>query len=105
MTTLRIVKPIRMAIAMTRAVFRPRRSAERLLDTVVPAAVAAILRRIDLTTLVMTHLDVEKVLATVDLPELIRESTGSMIADSVYRVRMRGIAADEALRRLLHRPR
>ena len=71
-----------------------------MLDVLVPAIVAEVLRRLDLTTLVITHVDLEKVLATVDLPALIRESTGSMMSDSMYRARVRGIAADEAVGRL-----
>ncbi len=71
-----------------------------MLDALVPAVVSAVLRRIDLTALVLTHLDVEKVLATVDLPALIRQSTGSIVSDSVYRARVLGIAADEAVGRL-----
>lgn len=80
--------------------FNPRRGVERILDALVPAVISAVLRRIDLTALVTTHLDLEKVLATVDLPALIRESTGSMVSDSVYRARVQGIAADEAVARL-----
>ena len=107
MTKMCVVEPIRTPVdvmlagmAVARCVVSPRRSAERVLDALVPAVVEAVLRRIDVTTLVTTHLDLEKVLATVDLPALIRESTGSMVSDSVDRARVRGVAADEAVRRL-----
>lgn len=76
-----------------------RRGAEQLLDSLVPAAVAAVLRRIDLTALVIAHIDLEKVLATVDLSALVRASA----SDSVYRARVRAIAADDAVARLRER--
>src|SRR5437667_3344684 len=85
--------------AVARCMLSPRRSAERMLDALAPALAAAVLRRIDLTTLVTTHLDLEKVLATVDLPKLVQESTGSMVSESVRHARVRGIAADEAVAR------
>jgi hypothetical protein len=91
----------------------PRRAAERLLDTLVPLAVAELLRRIDLTELIIRHVDLDQVvarvdlaalvedaIAAVDLPELVRESTGSVVSDSVRRVRMSGIAADAAVGRV-----
>ena len=83
-----------------RIVLDPRRSAERLLDLLVPAAVMAVLRRIDLTALVLAHIDLERVLATVDLPALIRDSAGSMVSGSVYRARVRAMSADDAVARL-----
>ena len=50
----------------------------------------------------------EQVIDGVDLPELIRESTGSMASDTVRGVRMRGIEADQtvsqAMDRLFRRP-
>jgi hypothetical protein len=88
---------------------------ERLLDVLVPAATAQVLRRADLTALVITYVDLDQVvaridvnalarridldalLAAVDLPEIIRESTGTLASDTVRRARMRGIAADEAV--------
>jgi hypothetical protein len=45
----------------------------------------------------------QEVIDGVDLPELIRESTGSMASDGVREVRMHGIAADEAVGRAVDR--
>ena len=39
----------------------------------------------------------------VDLPELIRESTGSMASQTVRSARMQGIHADEAIERAMDR--
>jgi hypothetical protein len=87
----------------------------RLLDVLVPAATAQVLQRADLTALVIRYVDLDQVvaridvnavarridldvlLAAVDLPEIIRESTGTLASDTVRRARMRGIAADEAV--------
>ena len=59
----------------------------------------AIIRRIDLVGLA------EEVIAEVDLPEIIRESTGSVASDTIRGVRMQGISGDEALSRAVHRLR
>lgn len=94
---------------------------KRLLDALVPAVVAEVLRRVELTELIIRHVDLDRVVAqldlatlveeaigTLDLPELVRESTGSVVSGSVRRVRLGGIAADEAVgrvrTRLLRRP-
>jgi hypothetical protein len=77
----------------------------------------AVLDRLDLTAVVLTRVDLdalihavlerldlprlaEEVIDAVDLPEIIRESTGSMASDTIRGVRMQGIAADEAVRRV-----
>ena len=78
---------------------------ERVLDALVPVVVAEVLRRVDLTALIIRHVDLDRVLAEVDLPEIIRESTGSLVSDSVHRVRLGGVAADEAVERLRTRLR
>jgi hypothetical protein len=59
----------------------------------------ALIDRIDLVGLA------EGVIAEVDLPEIIRESTGSMASDTVRGVRMQGISGDEALGRAVGRLR
>lgn len=99
----------------------PRWAARRVLDALVPLVVAEVLRRVDMTTLIIRHVDldrvvaevdlaglVEDVLGAVDLPRLVRESTGVLVSGSVRRVRLGGIAADEAVGRvrgrLRHRP-
>jgi hypothetical protein len=61
------------------------------------AVVDAVLARIDLVGLA------EQVIDGVDLPEIIRESTGSMASESVRGARMQGIAADEAVGRAMDR--
>ncbi len=61
--------------------------------------IEAIIRRIDLVALA------EEVIAEVDLPEIIRESTGSVASDTIRGVRMQGISGDEALSRAVHRLR
>jgi hypothetical protein len=84
------------------------------------AVLAAVLDRIDLTAVVLERVDLgevvdaalaeidliglaEEVIDGVDLPEIIRESTGSMASDTVRGVRMQGIVADEAVGRAVDR--
>jgi hypothetical protein len=59
----------------------------------------AIIARIDLAGLA------EEVIAAIDLPEIIRESTGSVASDTVRGFRMQGISADEAVARAVDRIR
>ena len=59
--------------------------------------IGAVIDRIDLVGLA------EDVIAEVDLPEIIRESTGSMASETVRGVRMQGITADEAVGRAVDR--
>lgn len=80
----------------------------------------AVLDRLDMTQLVLTRVDlarlVDAVLAEmdlvalarevidgVDLPAIIRESTGSMASDTVRGARMQSIAADEAVGKAVDR--
>jgi hypothetical protein len=82
--------------------------------------VDAVLDQIDLTTIVLQRVDLVKVVDTVldqidliavsneiidgvDLPGIIRESTGSMASETVQGVRMQGIGADEAVGRVVDR--
>ena len=84
------------------------------------AVVTTVLDRIDLTAVVLERVDLEAVVTTVldridliaiaeevidgvDLPEIIRESTGSMASDTVRGARMQGISADEAVGRAVDR--
>jgi hypothetical protein len=71
---------------------------------------AVVLRRVDLDALitaVLDHVDLiplaEEVIEGVNLPEIIRESTGTMASDTVQGVRMQGIVADEAVGRVVDR--
>jgi hypothetical protein len=59
--------------------------------------VEAIIKRLDLGAIA------EEVIAAIDLPEIIRESTGSMASETVRGARMQGIAADEAVGRAVDR--
>jgi hypothetical protein len=57
----------------------------------------AVINRIDLAGLA------RDVIAEIDLPEIIRESTGSVASETVRGVRMQGISADEAIGRSVDR--
>ena len=61
--------------------------------------VDAVIDRIDLVGIA------ETVIAEVDLPEIIRESTGAVASDTVRGVRMQGISGDEAVGRAVDRLR
>lgn len=66
----------------------------------------AIAARLDLDA-VMERIDVvamvEEVITAIDLPAIIRDSTGSMASETVRSARMTGISADEAISRSLER--
>ena len=68
----------------------------------------AVLERLDLDA-VIDRLDLvgiaENVIAEVDLPEIIRESTGSVASEAVRGVRMQSISGDEAVGRAIDRLR
>ena len=83
------------------------------LDRLVPVAVAQVMRRIDLNELVEKYVDVERliagmdlatltnqVMAEIDLPEIIRQSTGSVASETLRGVRMQAISADDVVARL-----
>lgn len=76
---------------------------DHLVSTVDVDAIAArldldaVIDRIDLVGLA------EEIIAAVDLPEIIRESTGSVASETVRGVRMQGISGDEALTRAVDR--
>ena len=76
------------------------------LDTLVPRLSDELVRRLDLDALV-TRMDVaqlaQRVIAEVDLPEIIRESTGAVSSEAVREVRMRGIAGDDTVARAVDR--
>ena len=59
--------------------------------------VEAVINRVDLVGLTETIID------EIDLPEIIRESTGSVASETVRGVRMQGVTADDALDRALER--
>ena len=57
----------------------------------------AIIDRVDLVGLA------EEVINAIDLPEIIRDSTGAVASETVRGARMRGIAADQAISRTMGR--
>ena len=61
--------------------------------------VDAIIQRLDLASLV------SEVIAEIDLPGIIRESTGSVASSTVQGVRMQSITGDEAIARAVDRLR
>ena len=67
------------------------------------------LRHVDVAELLQENVDVvalaEEVIAEIDLPEIIRESTGSMASDTLRGVRMQTISADDAVGRAVDRLR
>lgn len=68
------------------------------LDAVVGSVdLDAAIDRVDLVAVV------EEVLAAIDLPAIIRDSTGSMTSGTVRGARMTGISADEAISRSIER--
>jgi len=71
---------------------------------------ATVLRRVDLVRVVDAVLDqmdlialANEIIEGVDLPEIIRDSTGSMASETVKGVRMQGIGADQAVDRAIDR--
>lgn len=82
--------------------------------------IEAVLNRLDLTQLVVQRVDLDvlvsevlahldlaglaaEVIEAVNLPEIIRDSTGSMASETVMGARMQGIAADETVARIRDR--
>jgi hypothetical protein len=69
--------------------------------------VEAVLDRLDLTELVTSRVDLiglaEQVVVGIDLPQLIRDSTGSVASEGIAGVRMQGMEADQALTQLVDR--
>jgi hypothetical protein len=102
-----------------RGAWQRARTAEQvaaLLDQWTPALVEMVVSRLDLTNLVIRHLDVEgivasvdldtlvqQVLADLDLPAIIRESSGSLAGEAVRGARMTGINVDEAIGQAIQR--
>jgi hypothetical protein len=81
---------------------------ELVLDHVdLGAVVAAALERIDLTQIVLQRVDLidvaEYVVEGIDLPEIIRESTGSVASEAVRGLRMQGVDADLAIAQVVDR--
>lgn len=81
--------------------FRQRRAAvdeaRRVYRTVVPVVVADVLDQLDLAGIA------RDVINEIDLPEIIRVSTGSVASESVRDVRIQAIQADQAVARWFDR--
>jgi hypothetical protein len=82
---------------------------DALMEQLLPALVTEIVRHVDVTELVQQNVDVvtlaRDVIAEIDLPEIIRESTGAMASDTLLGVRMQSISGDEAIARAMGRLR
>ncbi|MCW2522525.1 MAG: hypothetical protein JWO63_860 [Frankiales bacterium] len=81
-----------------------------------PVIIDRALDRVDVTQLVLDHVQLERIIARLDvvgiarevideldLPEIIRESSSSMASETVVGVRLRGVEADERVGRILDR--
>lgn len=86
------------------------------IDTYAPQIVSRVLRAVPLTDLIRDNVDIEAIVKTVDLagltqqvideidlPDIIRQSTGSMTTETVRGVRMQSYEADQAVERVLGR--
>ena len=92
------------------------------LDRVVPLAVSAIVDRIDLTQIVLDHVDIDAIvakanmdeiidrvpmvdiadyiIAEIDLPKIIRESTGGVATDAVNAARLQALSVDNLVNKI-----
>ena len=86
-----------------------RRDLDATLDLLLPALLTEMVRHVDVTELVQKNVDVvtlaREVIAEIDLPEIIRDSTGAMASDTLLGVRMQSISGDEAIARAMDRLR
>ncbi|MEV4596736.1 hypothetical protein AB0K15_04980 [Amycolatopsis sp. NPDC049253] len=113
--------PLRRAgwAVLTAAV--PEDVARRAVRDVVTAAAAAVLDAVDLPKLLSEHVDLDAVLAEVDvagmvstldfgdlvaamdLPEVVRQSSGTVAGEAIRGVRGAGVNADDAVARVVGR--
>ena len=79
------------------------------LDRLLPALLTETMRHVDVTELLHENVDVvalaEEVIAEIDLPEIIRDSTGAIASDTLLGVRMQSISGDDAIARAVDRLR
>jgi hypothetical protein len=98
-------------VARKGAVYRVevRTDLDAVLDLLLPELLAEMVRHVDVTELVQENVDVvtlaRDVIAEIDLPEIIRDSTGAMASDTLLGVRMQSISGDEAVARAMDRLR
>ena len=80
-----------------------------MLDRLLPALLTEMMRHVDVAELLQENVDVvalaEEVIAEIDLPEIIRDSTGAMASDTLLGVRMHSISGDDAIARAVDRLR
>jgi hypothetical protein len=96
-----------------------------LADRLLPAVVEAVISRVDVTDLVARYVDLDRLVATVDvdaiawrldlltladyiidgvdLPDIVRSSSASLTTEAVHRLRERGVDADDAVSRAVGR--
>lgn len=87
------------------------REVGRVTDQVVAAVVRSIVRGavgdVDLTKLINDNVDLvviaNRIVDGIDLPDIIRESTGSMSSEAVAGVRTQGMRADDAVSGIVDR--
>lgn len=99
-----------------------RSATNAVLDRTVPVILQAVLDRVDLTQLILDRVDVDRIVAQanleeiidrlplvdvanyvideINLPQIVRESTGGIAGDAVNLLRMQSIDVDQALSRL-----
>jgi hypothetical protein len=92
-----------------------RRDLDRMVTVLVPVVVDEVVARIDLDAIaqqididaIIARIDLvalaEEVIEGIDLPEIIRESSGTVASEVVRGVRMQSIDADEAVARVVDR--
>jgi hypothetical protein len=91
-------QPVRLIETLQRYGQQGRINGGRAVDAVAGRLdVYAVIDRIDLYELA------QQVIDAVNLPEIIRDSTGSMASEAVRGVRMQSIEADEAIARIIDR--
>jgi hypothetical protein len=101
-------------LARAGAVYRLR--AEPWLHGAVPAVTDAVLNRLDLTSIVLERVKLDQIIESIDvtalvrqvideldLPEIIRESSGTMASEAVVGIRVHGMRADEGVSRIVDR--
>jgi hypothetical protein len=92
------------------------RAVSDLLLSFVPGLTGAVLDQLDLTALVRERVDLDALVADVDvvaiasevideldLPQIVRESTGAMASETVRGVRVRTVDADQSVTRAVDR--
>jgi len=88
---------------------KKRNELDAVLDRLLPALLTEMMRHVDVAELLQENVDVvalaEEVIAEIDLPEIIRDSTGAMASDTLLGVRMHSISGDDAIARAVDRLR